>query len=95
MSQETSSVANDSDIVAKPSAKKVAKKKKPDTATINLSELNLDKDVELRLTAAGYMRVQDLLPNGSRSDLAGNKILNRKSRREIEARLKQRKVHLK
>lgn len=93
--QEKSISFNDSDIVTKPPAKKVAKKKKPETATINLSELNLDKEVELRLTAAGYITVQDLLPNGSKSDLVGNKILNRKSRREIEARLKQRKVHLK
>ena len=93
MSKETSSGANNSDIVTKPSAKKVTKK--IDTATINLSELNLDKEVELRLAVAGYMTVQDLLPNGSRRDLADNKILNRKNRREIEARLKQRKVYLK
>ena len=71
------------------------KKKEADIATIKLSELKLDKEIEFRLTAAGYVTVQDLLPNVSKSDLTSNAILNRKSRREIEARLKQRKVHLK
>ena len=90
--KKTVAGTNNSNVVIKPSAKNQAKQKKTDISTINISELNLGKDIECRLTAAGYMTVQDLLPNGSISDLAENKMLNRKSRREIEARLKQRKI---
>lgn len=93
--QEESRIGHNMDTVKKPPSKKVIKKKEADIATIKLSELKLDKEIELRLTAAGYVTVQDLLPNVSKSDLTSNAILNRKSRREIEARLKQRKVHLK
>lgn len=69
--------------------KKAPPKREVDLAAIQLSELNLDKEIELRLTAAGYITVQDLLPNKSKGDLSDNAILNRKSRREIQARLKQ------
>ncbi len=74
--------------------KKISQKKEVDIAAIALSELNLDKKIELQLTAAGYVTVQDLLPHKSKADLDNNVILNRKSRRKICARLKQRKVHL-
>ncbi len=66
-----------------------------DIATIKLSELKLDKKIEEQLALAGYVTVRDLLPNGNKSDLAGNTILNRKCRREIEARLKRYKVYIK
>ena len=74
--------------------KKAARKKRTGTADLNLSELKLDKDVEKRLLAAGYITLGDLIPNQSKSDLTENAILNRKSRREIEAKLKQRRVRL-
>ena len=66
-----------------------------DISVLPLSGLNLDKDIEAKLIRAGYITVQDLVPNKLKSDLASNPILNRKSRREIEAKLKQRKVLLK
>jgi len=76
--------------------KKLPQKKEVDITGIHLSELNLDKEIELRLIAAGYITVQDLLPNKSKADLSKNTILNRKSRREIQARVKQQyKVNLK
>ncbi len=65
-----------------------------DISALPLSGLNLDKDIETRLIGAGYTTVQDLVPNKLKSDLISNPILNRKSRREIEARLKQRKILL-
>lgn len=63
-------------------------------SALQLSELKLDKDIETRLLSAGYNTIQDLIPNRLKSDLLSNTILNRKSRREIEARLKQRKILL-
>lgn len=66
-----------------------------DMSALHVSELKLDKDIELRLIEAGYTTIQDLVPNRLKSDLTSNPILNRKSRREIEARLKQRKISLK
>lgn len=65
-----------------------------DIGKIKLSELKLDKDIETRLMVAGYVTVQDLIPNKEKNDLLMNPILNRKCRREIEARLKQRKILL-
>lgn len=80
------------------SREKGSQKKKPpkaiDTSALHLSELKLDKDIEARLIGAGYTTIQDLVPNKLKSDLVSNPILNRKSRREIEARLKQRKIPL-
>lgn len=72
------------------------KKKKSaiDLGELQLSELSLDKDLEARLIAAGYSTVQDLVPSKKKSDLQENPILNRKNRREIEAKLKQKKIHL-
>ena len=76
--------------------KRSSPKKAVDMAAIPLSELSLDTEIQQRLTAAGYRTVQDLLPNRAKADLTGNAVLNRKSRREIQARLKQRyKVFLK
>ena len=66
-----------------------------DASALHVSELKLDKDIELRLIEAGYTTIQDLVPNRLKSDLTSNPILNRKSRCEIEARLKQRKISLK
>lgn len=65
-----------------------------DLAEMPLSELLLDKDVETRLIAAGFTTLYDLVPNKSKKDLTSNSILNRKNRREIEARLKERRVYL-
>ncbi len=80
------------------SGKRNGQKQKPkvtiDISAFPLSGLNLDKDIETRLIGAGYTTVQDLVPNKLKSDLISNPILNRKSRREIEARLKQRKILL-
>lgn len=59
-----------------------------------LSELHLDKTVEEKLISAGYTTLRDLVPNKEKNDLISNPILNRKNRREIEARLKQRRVFL-
>ena len=80
------------------SREKGSQKKNPpkaiDTSALHLSVLKLDKDIEARLIGAGYTTIQDLVPNKLKSDLVSNPILNRKSRREIEARLKQRKIPL-
>lgn len=80
------------------SREKVSQKKKSkvaiDASILHLSELKLNKDIEVRLIGAGYITIQDLVPNKLKSDLVSNPILNRKSRREIEARLKQRKISL-
>lgn len=74
----------------------IKKKKKAtiELSEVQLSELNLDKDLESRLLSAGYVTLKDLVPNKAKNDLLSNSILNRKNRREIEAKLKQRKVHL-
>ena len=81
-----------------PPHRKDAAKKKSKVAVvideIQLSELNLDKDIEGRLIAAGYSTIQDLVPNKEKNDLLSISILNRKCRREIEAKLKQRKIML-
>lgn len=82
------------DPAAKTLIKKAFQKKEVDISKINLTELKLDKDTERRLITAGYVTVKDLLPNKLKSELIKNTILNRKSRREIEARLKHRKVFL-
>jgi hypothetical protein len=81
----------------KDAAKDAAKKKSKVAVVIDeiqLSELNLDKDIEARLIAAGYTTIQDLVPNKKRNDLLSISILNRKIRREIEAKLKQRRILL-
>jgi hypothetical protein len=75
--------------------KKEPKRQHANTGSINISALKLDKDIELKLAAAGYITVQDLLPNYSKNELKNNIILNRKSRRKIEARLKLLKIFLK
>lgn len=80
-----------------PHQKDVPKKRSKnsvDISKIQLSELNLTKDIEARLIAAGYTTIQDLVPNKEKNDLVSNSILNRKSRREIEAKLKQRRIML-
>ena len=82
---------------SKVNKKDVPKKKKKtsvDLSELQLSELSLEKDLEARLIAAGYSTIQELVPNKEKNDLQSNPVLNRKSRREIEAKLKQRKVHL-
>lgn len=75
----------------------IPKKKKKaaiDLRELSISKLSLDKDLEARLLSAGYMTIQDLVPNKAKNDLLSNSILNRKNRREIEAKLKQQKIHL-
>lgn len=86
-----------SEIIVAPVKKSVSQKKQK--TTIELSEqrlevLSLDKSLETKLIAAGYTTLQDLVPNKEKNDLLSNSILNRKNRREIEAKLKQRKIHL-
>jgi len=94
-STESHDISSDNII---PSGEKNISKKKAkapiDMSALQLSELKLDKDIETRLLSAGYNTIQDLIPNRLKSDLLSNTILNRKSRREIEARLKQRKILL-
>ena len=53
-----------------------------------------DKNTATRLQEAGITTIGDLVPNRSKHDLADNPLLNRKLRREIEARLKALKVTL-
>lgn len=96
--QEEACELNEADRTTILAGKKgVSRKKAKDTGDIGellLSELKLDKDIEARLVAAGYTTIRDLIPNKEKNDLLSNPILNRKSRREIEARLRQRRILL-
>jgi len=60
----------------------------------DISVLKLDKNTVSRLREAGITTIGDLVPNRSKHDLSDNPLLNRKLRREIEARLKAVKVVL-
>lgn len=95
---ETANILDESIRTAiSPRQKDIPKKKSKssmDIGKVQLSELNLTKGIEARLIAAGYTTIQDLVPNKEKNDLLSNSILNRKSRREIEAKLKQRKILL-
>ena len=84
----TSSVSDKKDVSQK------KKKSSIDLSELQLSELGLDKDLEARLNVAGYSTIGDLVPNKEKNDLQSNPILNRKNRREIETKLKQRKIYL-
>ena len=78
--------------------KQIAKKKKgkaeSDPMLLDIAVLKLDKNTAARLQESGVTTIGDLVPNRSKHDLADNPILNRKLRREIEARLKALKVVL-
>ena len=95
---ETTSNLDDTAKVTVPIPKKDSQKKKKmptlDLSEMHLSELSLEKDLETRLIAAGYVTIKDLVPNRKKEDLLSNSVLNRKNRREIEAKLKLRKISL-
>lgn len=61
---------------------------------LDIAVLKLDKNTTIRLQEAGIATIGDLVPNRSKHDLTDNPLLNRKLRREIEARLKALKVVL-
>lgn len=61
---------------------------------LDIAILKLDKSTTTRLQEAGIKIIEDLVPNRSKNDLSDNPLLNRKLRREIEARLKALKVVL-
>ena len=61
---------------------------------MDIAILKLDKDTATRLQEAGITTIGDLVPHRSKHYLADNPLLNRKLRREIEARLKALKVTL-
>lgn len=77
--------------------KQTSKKKinaERDPMLLDIAVLKLDKNTTARLQESGVTTIGDLVPNRSKHDLADNPILNRKLRREIEARLKALKVVL-
>lgn len=80
------------------SPKQASKKKKgkseSDPMLLDIAVLKLDKNTAGRLQESGITTIGDLVPNRSKHDLADNPLLNRKLRREIEARLKALKVVL-
>ena len=75
-------------------AKKRKAKTDSDPMLQDISILKLDNNTVSRLKETGIVTVGDLVPNRSKHDLTDNPLLNRKLRREIEARLKSLKVVL-
>lgn len=77
---------------------RAAKKKKvktdSDPMLQDIAVLKLDRNTVTRLQEAGITTIGDLVPNRNKHDLTNNPLLNRKLRREIEARLKALKVVL-
>lgn len=71
-----------------------SKKNPSELSAMLVSELMLDKDIERRLAENGVRTVADLVPNLALDDLAANPHLNRKTRRQIDARLRQKKIYL-
>lgn len=69
-------------------------KRGSDSLLLDIAVLNLDMNTVDRLHGAGITTIGDLVPNRSKYDLTTNPLLNRKLRREIEARLKALKVVL-
>lgn len=78
----------------KPASKKKKGKTENNPMLMDIAILKLDKNTATRLQEAGITTIGDLVPNRSKHDLADNPLLNRKLRREIEARLKALKVTL-
>ena len=76
-----------------PTKKKNAKTES-DPMLQDIAVLRLDKNTVSRLREAGITTIGDLVPNRNKQDLADNPLLNRKLRREIEARLKALKIVL-
>lgn len=78
--------------------KQVSKKRKGkaerNPMLLDIETLKLDKNIATRLLEAGITTVGELVPNCSKHDLTDNPLLNRRLRREIEARLKTLKVVL-
>ena len=79
-------------------SKQVSSKKKEKVKSnpmlLDIALLKLDANIVARLQEADITTIGDLVPNRSKNDLANNPLLNRKLRREIEARLKSLKVIL-
>lgn len=78
--------------LVKPKSK--TKQPQSDPMLLDITVLKLDTGTTQRLKDANIFTIKDLVPNRSKHDLANNTLLNRKLRREIEARLKQIKINL-
>ena len=65
-----------------------------DSLSLTIDALQLNKDLERSLTEAGYRTIKDLLPNQTKADLKNNLLINRQGRREIEAKLKKKRIYL-
>ena len=59
-----------------------------------LSDIKLNDDTNYILQNLGFTTVEDIVPNVLKSDLKNIQQLNRKQRREIEAKLKMKKIRL-
>ncbi len=75
-------------------AKRKKNKSKNDPSLLDISVLKLDQITVSKLHEVGITTIGSLVPNRSKQDLANSSLLNRKLRREIEARLKSLKVQL-
>lgn len=90
----TGTPATDAESSQKQASKKKKGKSESNPMLLDIAVLKLDKNTAARLQESGITTIGDLVPNRSKHDLADNPILNRKLRREIEARLKALKVVL-
>lgn len=96
MVNNPSSLSSNAPNLIAPPKQSAKQKAKIDSSPMleDIAVLKLDKNTVTRLQEAGIITIGDLVPNRSKHDLANNPLLNRKLRREIEARLKALKVVL-